>query len=224
MLAVFGAVLAAPLTAWVVGALRQMNPVSLPTFAEPTVSWAVAGAGLGMTLVAAAFIALASVVSVGSPASGLTEAARGSSDATRHVRLRRLLTVVQVAGAVVLLTTATLLGMSFNNLMKIEPGYTIDQRLAARFELPAASYTPERRQVMKLSIRNALAQVPGVTDVALATDSMLAGGGSASFYAVDIPAQTDADREGLHVRARRHGQLLRGRRDSVAPRDDRARV
>lgn len=195
VLAVCGATLGAPLTFWFVRVLRQLSPVSLPSFSEPTVSWGVAGAGCALTLSAAAVVALASAMSVGSPAA-LTEAPRGSSDTTRHVRLRRLLTVVQVAGAVALLTTAALLGLSFDNLTRVETGYTVPNRIAARFEIPSATYTPERLQVVKLSVMRELAQVPGVQDLAMSTDTMLGGGGSASFYTVDVAAPTEAAREG----------------------------
>lgn len=196
VLSITGAIAGAPLTLWLVSALQQINPVTLPTFAEPAISWGVAATGLGLTLTAAAFIALTSILSIGAPASGLTEAARGSSDASRHVRLRRWLTVVQVAGAVALLTTATLLGLSFNNLMRIEPGFATDHRLATRFELPSVTYDEARRQVMRLTVLNEVSRVAGVAQAALSTDTMLNGAGSASFYVADVPAEADADREG----------------------------
>lgn len=196
VLSVGGALAGAPLALWLISGLQQLNPVTLPTFAQPALSWGVGLAGLGMTLVAGAFIAVTSVFSVSSHSSGLTEAARGSSAGSRHVRLRRLLTVVQVAGAVALLTTATLLGVSFSNLTRIEPGFGVDNRLATRLELPDASYDPARRQVMRLNILSEFSRVAGVRQAALSTDTMLNGGGSASFYAVDVAAQADGDREG----------------------------
>ncbi|MCB0074806.1 MAG: ABC transporter permease, partial [Caldilineaceae bacterium] len=153
-------------------------------------------AGVVLMAVAAGFIAIASVLSLGSNTSSITKSARSTSDSGRTVFLRRALTTLQVACATALLTGAVLLGMSFRNLTNVEPGFRTSNLLLSQVDLPVNRYSRERSFAAKVDLLQRLESIPGVRSAALSSDRMLGGGSSAAFYAVDIPAATDDEREG----------------------------
>lgn len=194
-LAVMGAVAGVPLVWWLVVLLRQLDPAGLPAFAAPEISAPVVLAGLVLTAMAAAFITAASIATLQSGRSMMTSA-RGASDSTRTVRLRQGLTTVQMACAVALLTTAVLLGMSFRNLSRIEPGYRTDHTFVANIDLPSTRYDALRRVAVTHDLHTRLQSLPGVRAASVSADAMLGGGSSASFFTADVQASEPVQREG----------------------------
>jgi predicted permease len=194
-LAVLGALAGTPLAAWLVAVLRRLDPAGLPTFAAPTLSGPVITVGIGLTLLAALFITVASVLSVRAGRTGLVST-RGASESAHTIRLRKGLTTIQVACAVALLTTVVLLGMSFRNLTSIETGFRTSGTLAVRVDLPPTRFEPPRRLLVAQELRDRVAAIPGVQSASVSSDVPLGGGSSASFYAVDVVADNNADKEG----------------------------
>jgi predicted permease len=195
-LSVLGAMAGAPLTWWLVQVLRRLDPASLPEFAAPALTWPVVWAGVALTVLASVFITAMSMVSLQRGQSDGLVSTRGASDTTRTVRLRRALTTIQVACALALLTTAVLLGLSFRNLANVDAGYRTTHTLIASIDLPASRYEPARRLAAARDLHERLQAIPGARLASLSSDAMLGGGGSASFFAVDIPSADAAASEG----------------------------
>ena len=111
----------------------------------------------------------------------LKEAGRGASSA--RTRVRRALVAAQVVAAVVLLVGAGLLTKSFLRVLSVPGGIDPENVLTARIAAPAARY-PGLPEVSSFFTRltDALATVPGVTDVGASTGLPLAvGSGDWSF-------------------------------------------
>lgn len=120
----------------------------------------------------------------------LTEAMRGdvrTGGATRgRHRLRRMLTAVEVALALMLLVGAGLLVRSFIQLQRAPLGYDPAQTLAAALDLPRTRYqTPVQRQAFYDRILEEARALPGVSDVARTTMLPPRGGVSFGQFRID---------------------------------------
>ncbi len=94
----------------------------------------------------------------------------GSTAAGRRFGLKNLLITVQVAVSVVLLLGAGLLVRSLSNASSVEPGF--DLRRGALFDVlfEFTSYEREQTATVLRNIQERLAAVPGVDEVAVASD------------------------------------------------------
>lgn len=93
-------------------------------------------------------------------------------------RLRQALVVAQVAAALILLTGAGLLLRSFWELRQVDLGFNPDQLLTMRLNLMPTKYNahPELQVQFARNVEAAVATLPGVRQVGLATDLPLLGG------------------------------------------------
>ncbi len=101
----------------------------------------------------------------------LREGGRGASGSVRHLRMRNVLVVSEVALACVLLTGAGLLMRSFVNLLRADPGFRGARVLTAGVGLPEETYkTPAAvlRFCGQLEVR--LAALPGVRFAGFGSD------------------------------------------------------
>jgi putative ABC transport system permease protein len=73
-------------------------------------------------------------------AGAFSEGAARSGSSRRVTRLRNVLVVVEIAAAVVLVTSAALLIRSFDRLSRVDPGVSLDRVLSARVSIPASRY------------------------------------------------------------------------------------
>lgn len=94
-----------------------------------------------------------------------------SGTATRAVhRLRHGFIVVQIAGTVVLLLGAGLLGMSLRKAMEVDPGFEPERLLTAHISLPYKTYPEnEGRQAFASRLMEAYGNLPGVSAAGLTT-------------------------------------------------------
>ncbi len=195
VLALMGAIVGAPIAWWVVAVIAELNPANLPSFAAPAIDLGVVLVGIVATVTTAAFVTVASLAALGRNSGGhLT--VRSATDSARTVRLRQALTTVQVACAVGLLTTAVLLGISFRNVTRVEPGYRTADTLIASLDLPPGRYDAPRRLSTAFELHARLNALPGVRAAALSADAMLGGGSSASFYVADAAHMDNDARQG----------------------------
>lgn len=106
----------------------------------------------------------------------LRPAGRGSAGRGDR-RLRRALSVLQLALALVLLVVAGLLLRSFDALLRVDPGFRAEGAVAASLALPAAAY-PENGDVVGFfrSLEPMLAAIPGVQAAGFVTNLPLASG------------------------------------------------
>jgi predicted permease len=119
------------------------------------------------------------------PAS-LHESGRGNTFSRRRHRARHLLMAAQIALAMVLLVASGLMLRSFQKLRAVDPGFNADSTLTFSIGLPVREY-PTLDQVVAghHTIIDALAGLPGVTEVAGTTCLPLSGGCSGNTVRVE---------------------------------------
>jgi predicted permease len=106
-----------------------------------------------------------------SPNEALREGSRGSTGGRRHLRLRSILVVSEIALASALLIGAGLLLRSFVNIMRSDPGFRAEHVLTASIAIPAVHYKdgPDIARFYNQLVAN-LAAIPGVQAAGAATD------------------------------------------------------
>ena len=147
-----------------------------------------------------------------------TEVLRGNLSSRLHertatigssasVRLRHALVIAEIAISVVLLSGAVLLANSLRRLAAVNPGFTAQQVLKARIDLPAARYPqsfatfPEWPEVRQFSQRilEGVRQIDGVDAVAVAYSHPLDSGFTSSFSLFGRPVDP-SNREEIRIR------------------------
>jgi putative ABC transport system permease protein len=106
----------------------------------------------------------------GDNADALKDAGARATIRRQHLSLRSTLVVVEIALALMLVTTAALLTKSFSRVQEIDPGFVRENVLTALLALPSAKYpTPEKRQAFYSELLDRVRRLPGVTSAACAT-------------------------------------------------------
>jgi predicted permease len=190
MLAGLGSALGLAFAAWGLGALRPFLPPELPGAGVAGVDGRVllytAGLALVTALAAAALPALR--VGGGAPGALLKEGGR-SGHSTGRRRTTRVLVATQMAAAVVLVTSAGLLARSLAALNRVDPGFEVAGRVAARVDLPAGLPAgADARAVYLETVHGAVAVESGLAGVAMA--STIPFGSELENAAILIPGVT----------------------------------
>ncbi|MCC6927581.1 MAG: ABC transporter permease [Gemmatimonadaceae bacterium] len=241
LLALAGGAVGALVAAASVRAFALLAPAELPRVAEVGVDWRTWVALAAVTTLATLAIGVAPALSATRfpPASVLGAAHAGAGGRTGDVRTRRILVGAQVALALVLLSTSTLLGRSLVNLTSLDLGVTAPERLSFVELIPSAGWdagvapdTPEARGEHWLSLQeeilSRIAALPGVDGVAPVVHEAYAGaaGWDARLEAEGAAADDSARRPYLNMEITNEaylrvtgGTLLRGRWLSASDRD-----
>ena len=115
------------------------------------------------------------------PATGLQIARlQGASRA----RLGKVLVVMQVALSLLLVAGTGLLVRSLANLKNIDPGFDSENLLVFRLNAGDAGYNETERINYYESVSRSIAAIPGVSDVAYSSTSLLAGRVSSSGFSL----------------------------------------
>lgn len=145
--------------------------------------WGVVGVTCALSLLIGCVFGLLALVRVyrGDLSSIFRQEARTGSASRRAVRGRSLLVGLQVAFAFVLLAGAGLLLASFARTASVDPGFTVDGVLTARFSLPRERYGEESevRSFMDRLLRE-VRSLPGVEAAGLSFTVPFSGTFSAS--------------------------------------------
>ena len=125
------------------------------------------------------------------PATGLQSARlQGASRA----RLGKVLVVTQVALSLLLVAGTGLLIRSLVNLKNIDPGFDTENLLVFRLNAGDAGYDGTERIDYYESVSRSIAAIPGVSDVAYSSTSLLAGRVSSSGFSLPgRPTNPDDD-------------------------------
>jgi predicted permease len=99
--------------------------------------------------------------------------------------LRKTLVVVQVALSFLLLIGAGLFVRSVRNLLEVDPGFQPSHVVTFRFDLGAAGYDKERGHAFANTFQQRLSNVPGVSSVGYAFQTLLNGGGWGMGFTVE---------------------------------------
>jgi predicted permease len=95
----------------------------------------------------------------------LKDGGRGSTMGRRRQQFRQAMVALQVAVALMLLISATLMRESLNKLNQTDPGFDMNRVLTVRLFLPAASYTTARTLAFRRQAIERLRALPGVESV-----------------------------------------------------------
>ncbi|MDB6170652.1 MAG: permease [Verrucomicrobia bacterium] len=132
----------------------------------------------------------------GDAGSTLKEAGTRATAGRRTQSLRATLVVVEIALAVMLLSTAGLLVKSFARLQEENPGFRPGGVITAQLDLPAAKYDqPEKLSAFHDAVVAALRALPGVRDVGVTTTLPFSGSNSQGSYSspdIVVPAGAPA--------------------------------
>ncbi|MBV8820283.1 MAG: FtsX-like permease family protein, partial [Acidobacteriaceae bacterium] len=140
--------------------VARLAPQAIPAFADPTFDrWTVAF-GVGITLIAPLLFAILPAVRAAS-----RETVRERSEITADGgRLRTILIAVEVALAVVLAVSATLLTRSLLRLESVEPGFRADTAITFRLTFPGSRYPKDADCVRAVEqLERNLKNQPGVS-------------------------------------------------------------
>ena len=178
LLAICGGALGALLATWGVQLLVKLSEGSLP----PTVKVQIDATVLAFTLVISVITGLlfglapalrtAKVQLIDS----LKDGVRGASESTLRNRTRSLLIVFESAVAVMLLIGAGLLVRSLVALQNVDPGFTAENVLTMRLDLPRNKYDkPEKASSFFQQLEARVAGLPGVETVGMVTELPMSG-------------------------------------------------
>lgn len=118
---------------------------------------------------------------------------RSASDSKERHRTRNALVVVQVALALILLVASGLMIRTFMALRAVHPGFTDPQQVQlVRINIPPAQVAdPDLVLRMQLDVRDRIAAIAGVTDVAFAGREPMSGAPGRSVITVEDQPATD---------------------------------
>jgi putative ABC transport system permease protein len=173
VLATAAAALAVLVAVWSTGFLVSLFPAGLdmPRVAEIRIDIRVLGFAGCVTILTVVICGLLPAISSArlAPQSTLRDATRSAASGRNQIRVNNMLVVVEVALAVILLSGAGLLGRSFWELTRVDPGFRAEQVLTMRTTLPASSYeSDDRIRAFSRALLERTANLPGVAAVGFA--------------------------------------------------------
>jgi putative ABC transport system permease protein len=174
------------LARWGIDLLLKLNPADLPRLQEITVDARVLSFLLGLSVLVVFLCGLAPALQASKTdlQETLKEGGRGSGAGRQ--RTRSLLVVAEVAMSLLLLTGAGLMIRSFLRLMQVNPGFSPDQVLTMRVDLPASNYPepPQRRAFFQQTLERIRA-LPGVISAGAVGELPLAGGVRSATFTIE---------------------------------------
>jgi predicted permease len=170
VLGVLGGVAGAGLAFLAVRAAVLLGPASVPGLPNLSVDTHVLAFGLTMTFLTSIACGLTPALTVSGRSTrwSFASSSRGAVGST-GTRARRILVIVELAGAAMLLVVAGLLTRSYVQLQRVEPGFDPQHVTTFSVALPAARYAdPARPRAFVSALLSRLAAAPGVESAAVA--------------------------------------------------------
>jgi len=196
---VLGAAVGGIVAGCLLGALKHLAPINL---SDGLISLGLSWPAFLFAFAAALLCALAVGVSPTWLAarpnldSALKEGGRGAPGGTVGARLRATLVVGEIAISLVLLFSSTLLVRSFIKVVTQTPGYRTEKLVLQRVSLVGDRYDAAARKAFVREVLERADAAPGVTSVALSSDTPLDGEANASFFTADANLTGLATSEG----------------------------
>jgi putative ABC transport system permease protein len=198
VLTAIGGALGLLLATWGTEVLVSVLPagLDLPRAQEIGVDARVVLFALLVTMLTAILVGLVPSVSSArtTPQSSLREATRGSSSGRSQHRLVGAFIVVEVALAVTLLAGAGLLGRSFWELSRVDPGFQTDGVLTVRTTLPASRYdSDDRIRAFVRELLDRIERLPGVRAVGFVNYLPMSRFGAADRFEIEGRSEAGID-------------------------------
>ena len=178
LLALVGAIVGLGVGLWGLQAISAIRPPEMRQLADLRVSPPVFAFGLLLALATSlTFGLLPSIASARRPAAEALKHGGASLGSPRAARVRRVLTVAEIALALVLLTGAGLLLRSYARVLSSDRGFHTDGLIALKLELPPTRYASAASiEDFTRRASERAAAIPGVKRVVLASTVPPAGG------------------------------------------------
>jgi predicted permease len=178
-------------------------PIDLPRIEDVALDTRVVAFAAAVTALAGLLVAMLPIVHSGDrdPQSALRSGSAASGHGPSSVRTRAVLTGVQVALTVTLLTMTGLLGASLWRVLSVDYGFTTDRVLSVSLALPAARYGDDRRRVTAFDrIIAAVQALPGVRSVASTSLLPMRGEGQVNFVVAAGTSVPRSEQPGANFR------------------------
>jgi putative ABC transport system permease protein len=205
LLALIGGATGLLLAMWGIGLLTKLRPAGIPRETVVTIDFTTLAYSLFLSLGAGIFFGLAPALQAAPKRLGqaLKEGGRSAAAGQSGLRLRRLLTISEIALSMTLLVGAGLLIRSFVGLIRVDPGFETRNILTARFDLPNYSYPDETKQAAFYTrAMERIKALPGVVAVG-ATDGLPPTmGRHTNTFSIEGRAPIDESKESLAVQDR----------------------
>ena len=163
------------LAAWSLSALRVLLPAQfaeLPGIEHLGIDARVLAAAVFVSLITGLIFGVLPALAASDQRIGvsLNEESRSGTGSERSRRLRSALVVAELSLSLILLAGASLLVVSFNNLINVSPGFQPAQLVITRVSLPGARYAEHARVVAFFDgVSERLTAVPGIQRVGATT-------------------------------------------------------
>ncbi len=188
LLSLGGGVLGALLAKTALPALVAAAPAGIPRLSETRVDGPVLLAVLGLSPLLGLALGLLPAIAAGRPslATEVAIAGRGGAGGAGHLRVRRLVTVAEVAAALVLLVGAGLLLSSLWRLLRVDPGFDPAGVTTLEVVLPANRYPDAaHRSAFFRELVERTARLPAVEAAGGVSHLPLSGSNSTEGYFVE---------------------------------------
>jgi putative ABC transport system permease protein len=199
LIAMLGGAAGIGLASWGLTSIVTLNSADIPRLADTRLDWHVLGFVLLLSLATAFLFGLAPALTAMKVDlnSSFKEAVGGGRNT-----VSRALVAVQFALAVLLLVGAGLLGRSFLNLIRVNPGFNTENLLTLQVFLSPVEY-PEFAVKDAIALQDMLERiraVPGVRNAAVVNCAPIAGGVGTDFVLHDRPAPPGDDEPEADIR------------------------
>ncbi|MGZ5553790.1 MAG: ABC transporter permease [Chthoniobacterales bacterium] len=188
LLALAGGIAGIMLAFWGLGLLRAIGVQSVPRVAEANLDPRVLIVTVLVSLGTGVLIGLVPALASAKPelTEALKEGGRGSTSGVRRNRVRNMLVIAEVALALVLLVSASLLLKSFVRLQNVNPGFDPRNVLTMEVSLPIAKYARGKpvADFYEELVRR-VQDLPGVEAAAITTILPLSGNNSDSSFTIE---------------------------------------
>ncbi len=125
---------------------------------------------------------------------------RESATAPSSQRLRSIFIVAEVALAVTLLVGAVVMLRSVQQLLRVNPGFSADKRLALKMSLPQSAYPkPENVSAFYETLRDRVAQLPGVEQASVIDELPLTGDWGTVFVHASTQGDPKSSNDGIET-------------------------
>jgi putative ABC transport system permease protein len=199
ILSISGGVVGLGLAALALHLGRNLLPETFPLISRIGLNWHVVAFSLALAVLTGLICAIAPTFGAirTSVNEVLNEGGRLGSGGARHVRLRSVLVIAEIAVAMVLLNISGLLLRSFEKMSEVHLGYRPDHTVVAGYSLPATQYgTQVSADRFNRELLHRLQHLPGSKAAALSSQVPASGINNNAAFLVEgyVPAKG----EGLH--------------------------